>query len=522
MKQKLHILENPQGFSVSLVLNGLLTGLFAGCVAVIYRLLLNYAEKLLFFILEFTKGDALLMAGWFLVLAVMGLIVGKLVAWEGMISGSGIPQVQGEMKGYLNQNWIRVLISKIVGGTLCILGGLSLGREGPSVQLGAMAGKGASKIMKAGATKERYMTACGAGAGLAAAFNAPLSGILFTLEELQKNFNSSMLVCVISGCVASDFISKNIFGLHPVFNFQLKSALPLKHYWMLVLLGIFLGLLGAFYNFVMLKGQDFYGKLPKIPKQYQIILPFLSAGVVGYILPTVLAGGHAMIEIIETHQLMIGTLFLLLICKFLYSALCFGSGAPGGIFFPLLILGAYIGCIYGTFMIQETGIGSYYLVNFITISMAGFFTAIVRAPITGILLIAEMTGTFEHFLSLGVVCMISYITAQLLKSEPIYESLLGRILAKNGLVKNDGPEHKILRSFVVGSTSLAAHRKIKDILWPEHCLIVMIQRDGEEIIARGNTVLHPGDLVTALVDENYLGMVTESIQLICGEIQEDF
>ena len=105
MKQKLHILENPQGFSVSLVLNGLLTGLFAGCVAVIYRLLLNYAEKLLFIILEFTKGDALLMAGWFLVLAVMGLIVGKLVAWEGMISGSGIPQVQGEMKGYLNQNW---------------------------------------------------------------------------------------------------------------------------------------------------------------------------------------------------------------------------------------------------------------------------------------------------------------------------------------------------------------------------------------------------------------------------------
>lgn len=521
MKQKLHILENPQGFSVSLVLNGLLTGLFAGCVSVIYRLLLNYAEKLLFLILDLTKGHALPTAGWFLLLAVMGFIVGRLVAWETMSSGSGIPQVQGEMKGYLNQNWRRVLISKIAGGTLCILGGLSLGREGPSVQLGAMAGKGASKIIKAGATKERYMTACGAGAGLAAAFNAPLSGVMFTLEELQKNFNSSMLVCVISGCVASDFVSKNVFGLHPVFDFQLTRALPLKYYWMLILLGILLGLFGAFYNFVMLKGQDLYGKFSKIPKQYQMILPFLSAGIVGYLLPSVLAGGHAMIEILESDHLLIGMLLILLICKFLYSAFCFGSGAPGGIFFPLLILGAYIGCIYGTVLIHETGIASFYLVNFITIAMAGFFTAIVRAPITGILLIAEMTGTFEHFLSLAVVCMISYITAQLLKSEPIYESLLGRILAKNGLAAKEGPEHKILRSFVVGSASLASQEKIRDVLWPDHCLIVMIQRDGKEIIARGNTVLHPGDLITALIDENYLGMVTESIQLICGEIQED-
>ena len=100
------------------------------------------------------------------------------------------------------------LCSKIIGGTLCILGGLSLGREGPSVQLGAMVAKGIAKITKKSQTKERYMMTCGAGAGLAAAFNAPLAGVMFSLEELQKNFNSSMLVCIISGCVTSDFISK--------------------------------------------------------------------------------------------------------------------------------------------------------------------------------------------------------------------------------------------------------------------------------------------------------------------------
>lgn len=519
MKQKLNILEHPHGFSISLVLDGLLVGIGAGAVAVIYRLLLNHAEKLLFRVIEFTKTSSFYMFGWFVLLAAIGYIVGKLVAWEGMCSGSGIPQVQGEMKGYLNQNWLRVLIAKIAGGTLCILGGLSLGREGPSVQLGAMTGKGIAKLTKTTATKERYMVTCGAGAGLAAAFNAPLAGVMFSLEELQKNFNSSMLVCVISGCVASDFISKNVFGLSPVFDFHLQKALPLKYYWLLIALGILLGICGAFYNFTMLKGQDFYGKLKKIPLQFKIILPFLLSGIFCYILPTILAGGHAMIQLLEGPGPAVTTMALLLLMKFLFSALCFGSGAPGGIFFPLLILGAYIGAIFGTAAIGGIGLDSCYLVNFITISMAGFFTAIVRAPITGILLIAEMTGTFEHFLSLAVVCIISYIIAHLLKSEPIYESLLGRILAKNGLVENEGPEHKVLRSFAVGTTSMAINRKIKDVSWPEHCLIVTINRGSEEIIAKGSTMIHAGDALVALIDESYLGMVTESIQLICGEIQ---
>ena len=171
MKQMKSLLENPHGFSVSLVLDGLLVGIFAGCVSVIYRLLLNNAEKLLFAIIAFTKSKPFWIAVWFVVLIIMGLIVGWLMSWEGMASGSGIPQVQGEMKGYLNQNWYRVLCSKIVGGTLCILGGLSLGREGPSVQLGAMAAKGVAKVTKKSPTKQCYMMTCGAGAGLAAAFS---------------------------------------------------------------------------------------------------------------------------------------------------------------------------------------------------------------------------------------------------------------------------------------------------------------------------------------------------------------
>ena len=276
--------------------------------------------------------------------------------------------------------------------------------------------------------------------------------------------------------------------------------------------------IGAFYNFIMLKGQDLFGAMKKIPAKYRIVFPFVVSGIVCYTLPSILAGGHAMISLITGHTLLVSTMLLLLVAKFFFSAFCFGSGAPGGIFFPLLILGAYLGAIYGTLVIQASGIPSYYLVNFITISMAGFFTAIVRAPITGILLIAEMTGTFEHFLSLAVVCIISYLVAHLLKSEPIYESLLGRILAKNGFKESEDADHKVLRGFAVGTGSIAAKQLVKDIPWPEHCLIVTLNRGDEEIIARGSTEIHVGDTIIALIDDNYLGMVTESIQLICGEI----
>ena len=123
MQKKFHLLEDSHGFSVSLVLDGLLVGLAAGFVAICYRLLLTYGEDLLFTIIHFTKTHPAWIPVWFLALVIMGIIVSCLVSWEGMSSGSGIPQVQGEMKGYLNQNWLKVILAKIVGGTLCIIGG---------------------------------------------------------------------------------------------------------------------------------------------------------------------------------------------------------------------------------------------------------------------------------------------------------------------------------------------------------------------------------------------------------------
>lgn len=147
-----------------LVVEGLLVGVFAGLVTSLYRYLLDRADDIRNAAIGFCSGSPLRMLGWFGALAVMAVVVTLLLKWEPMISGSGIPQVEAELMGYIRPCWWRVVLGKIAAGFVCILGGLSLGREGPSVQLGGMAGKGISRGLKRFRLEEHFLITCGASA----------------------------------------------------------------------------------------------------------------------------------------------------------------------------------------------------------------------------------------------------------------------------------------------------------------------------------------------------------------------
>lgn len=353
----------------------------------LYRLVLAYAGEWLQMILHYAKGSPVKMCLWFVILVLFAVIVGLLVKWEPMISGSGIPQLEGEMIGKLNQRWYRVLPAKFLGGFLSLFAGLSLGREGPSIQLGAMTGKGISKMLDRGKTEEKFLLTCGASAGLSAAFHAPLAGVMFSLEEIHKNFSVSVLVSVMTSSITADYISSKVFGLDPVFQFDIGHALPQSYYWMILLLGVILGVMGAFYNWFTLTVQGLYKKTKGLNEITKVMLPFLLAGVLGFIMPELLGSGHNLIDALTHGELALTSVVFLLVAKFVFSAICFGSGAPGGIFFPLLVLGAFIGGIFGMVGTTYFGMSPEYINNFVLLAMAGYFTAIVRAPITGIILI---------------------------------------------------------------------------------------------------------------------------------------
>lgn len=423
--------RNNNKDSMVLIGEGLFVGAFSGFITLAYRVALSYAGTWLDAVVVYIKSHPAAVFGWLLVLTFLAVIVGKLVTLEPMISGSGIPQVEGEIDGVLEQNWLRVLLAKFVGGCLCLLGGLSLGREGPSIQLGAMTGKGVSQMLRRNKEEERYMMTCGASAGLAAAFHAPLAGVMFALEEIHKKFSMAVLLSAMTASVTSDFVATRFLGLDPVFQFELAEPLPQKYYVWLLVLGIITGVAGVIYNWVMLKAQELYQKPKWLTTTGRMLIAFLTAGGLAVVMPSVLGSGHHLMEMLTDGEMVLKTALLLLLVKLLFSAVSFGSGAPGGIFFPLLILGALIG---GSFSMMGTamfGLPEIYLNNFVLLAMAGFFTSIVRAPMTGIILLFEMSGSVSQFMSLTIVAVTAYGVATFLRSEPIYESLLERIVKNN-------------------------------------------------------------------------------------------
>ncbi|WP_194190061.1 ClC family H(+)/Cl(-) exchange transporter [Clostridium chrysemydis] len=518
----IEVMKVRNNLKLRLIFESICIGLFAGLIMVLNRVLIDKMLPKMTSIYEGAKGSIWNIALVFAVLIIMGYIVGVMVRKDGMISGSGIPQVEGILMRRFEVNWLRVLILKFLGGTIALGAGLSLGREGPSVQMGASIGQGFSKVCNRSNIEDKFLITSGAAAGIAGAFNAPLSGVIFALEEVHKNFSPLVLLSAMASSIVADFTVKQFLGLGPAFGFNGISALPLGYYWLLPILGIIVGFSGMIFCKGILNTQDIYDKFKKMPTEVKVIIPFILTGIIGMTLPILLGGGHGLIMSISEGGYTIKMLIILLIVKFLFTIIAFGSGTPGGIFFPLLVLGALVGDIFGILVCKGLKIPDVYILNFIIFAMAAHFAAIVKAPITGIVLITEMTGSFEHLLALTIVVIAAYVTSDLLRNEPIYESLLERRLKKCGDKCDDESckayVKKTLLELAVFMGSHIEGKKIKDITWPRDCLIVAIKRGGKEIIPKGNTEIIAGDFIVVLVDDNKAADVLVRLQELSTEV----
>lgn len=507
---------NWHSFRFKLVYEGIAVGIFSGFIVVLYRYLLAKSVEIINNIYTFLRGNLLLLPIWLVILAAIGYLVGIMVKKEPMISGSGIPQVEGVLLRKLDMNWWKVILGKFIGGVLAIGAGLSMGREGPSVQLGAAVGQGFSRILKRVKIEEKYLITSGASAGLSAAFNAPLAGAMFALEEVHKNFSPLVLLSALSAALSADFISSEFFGLKPVFDFKKITILPLNYYFYIIILGVILGVLGAVFNKVLLKSQDIYSLQKWLPRQMRPIIPLMVSAVLGLVIPQVLGGGHELISSLTGNNFPLMFLLVLLIVKFIFTMVCYGSGAPGGIFLPLLAIGALIGNIYGYILVNAVHISNNFINNFIILAMAGYFTAVVRAPITGSILITEMTGTLSHLLSLSLVCITAYVIADFLGSNPVYESLLEKFLANNKNEEIGNSITKTILEIAVCMGSSVDGKKVKELEWPVNCLLVGVKRGKREIIPKGNTLIYPGDYLIVLTDENKASEVRETLLQMSG------
>ena len=507
------VVENPR-YIFRLTVQGIMVGIFAGLMVCLYRFLLYGSEHVLREYLNVINGNLIYTILFFIALAVMGLLVDWLTKWEVDSAGSGIPQVYAEVKGHMEANWAKVLFSKIVSGVLTALGGLSLGPEGPSVQIGGMAGKGIAKLFKGSKTDELRLILVGSAVGITAAFNAPLAGVLFVLEEINHGFDKTLVFIALVSAIVSDFISKVIFGQSTALTFPIHN-IPLESYWLLIILGILIGLLGYVYNVGMIRSSDIVANL-KIPSWLKFVLVFLVSGVVALTIPEISDGGHFMMDMLDIAMPSLGVLMLLLVLKYLFSMFSFSSGAPGGIFLPILVLGAYIGAVFGSAVVPAFGFEHDLIYKFVVISMAGFFAATVRSPITGVVLIAEMCGSTESLVAMIIVSLIAYVVPTLLGNEPIYESLYDRLLLNKNREFVKKPSKHVLSEYLVPLDCNYINFKIKDIPFPKNAIVVSVIRNGKYIIPTDDFHIKYSDQIHVLTDVNDYPFVKEEIEELFG------
>jgi len=495
-------LERKDTFKYVLLAEGLIIGICTGFLIALFRVTLEKGDNLRELFIQYASNGGLRMVLFFLSLVIITIILTHIVKKEPFSTGSGIPQVEGELKGQIETKWYSIIISKFVGGALSIGGGLALGREGPSIQLGAMVGKGFARTTGKLLTEERMLMSCGAGAGLAAAFGAPLAGVIFSLEELHKNFSTEVLLTTMAATVSSDFIVRNLLGLEPIFDFNIIEFLPLSQYWMVIVLGVILGAFGVLYNNTINYMQN---ALDKIPFRFgKIGIAFVCVGILAFTYPIILGSGHGLVGEVAKGEMTLIFIVILLLGKFLFSTLSFSSGVPGGIFLPLLVLGALAGGTFGKVMSLTVGIDTSLIVSFVILGMTGYFAAIVRAPITGVILITEMTGDFRSLLALSIVALVAYTVADLLGGVPVYEQLLHKLLKDSATDKVDNPvkKRKVIFETEIYYGSFMDGEKVVSLDLPKGSLIVSVERDGKELVPYGQTILYGGDKLSILCNNN--------------------
>ena len=491
------------------LMKGTLVGLSAGFIVSLFRLGIEFILETVIEGYHFMQEQPIWLIPWVIFSVTAALIVGKLVKSEPNIKGSGIPQVEGQVQGLISLNWWPVIWKKFIGGLLAIGSGLFLGREGPSIQLGSAVGQGISYLTKGDDVEEKILLSSGAGAGVAAAFNAPLAGLMFVLEEVHHNFSPLLAITTFSSALVANFVSLNIFGLTPALDIGMMNTIPIAYYGLVIGLGIFLGLNGWLYTKVVLVLPKLYGRLPFIPARYNAILPFLLVIPIGYFLPQVIGGGSELILHLSNWQPSLGMLLGLWVLRFVFSMVSYGANVPGGIFLPVLSLGAILGAIYGKATLSLFSFDPQYLPHFIIFAMAGYFTAIGKAPLTAIILVTEMVGGMNQLMPLAICSFSAFVTADLLGVDPIYESLLERLIASHDSKRNG---KKYLFDLPVRAESYFSSKEIRDVRWPEDVLVTSIRRGQQNVVATGKTVMQTGDVLRVLTDLGLAKTVQEELK----------
>jgi len=374
-----------------------------------------------------------------------GLIVGLIIQFVAKeAKGHGVPEV---MEAILLRNGRirpRVVIAKLFGSAIYIASGGSVGREGPVIQIGSAIGSTAGQLLGVNSNRMRTFVACGAAAGIAAAFNAPVAGALFAIEILLGDIAVMQFSPIVVSSVSATVVSRFYLGDFPAFSvphYEMISAWELCLY---VGLGLICGLVATAFIKVLYASEEFFDRI-KLPDTAKGVTGGILIGLIGIMVPQIFGVGYDSIDAALNSNLLWKLALLLVAMKIVATSISLGSGGSGGIFAPSLFLGAATGAFFGGiahhfFPTITANPGAYALVG-----MGGVVAAATQGPITAILIIFEMTNDYKTILPLMLTCIIATIIALRLNRHSIYTLKLFR----RGIDLQKGREINVLKSITV-------------------------------------------------------------------------
>ncbi len=523
-KRLLNLIEQfKTSEQVFMIIIPVVIGLLGGLGAAGLKFLIHFFQDLFW-------GNQNYSASWIITIIIPAggaFIVGMIIYFfSSEAKGHGVPEV---MEAISLRNGIiraRVVFSKAIASSITIASGGSVGREGPIIQIGSAIGSSLGQLFKLSKRRMQTLVGCGAAAGIAAAFNAPIAGAMFSVEILLGDFAISQFSPIVISSVTATVVSRAFFGNYPAFlvpKYELLHWLELIPY---AVLGIVAGLVGILFVKVLYYFEDKFDEV-KIPDFYKTAMGGILLGILGISFPQIFGVGYGAMNIALLGNMEIWLLFALIFLKILASSITLGSGSSGGIFAPSLFMGAMTGGLFGNILNKlwpgmTAGPGAYSLV-----AMGAVVAATTHAPITAILIIFEMTNDYKIILPLMIATIISLVVTKTGKG-----SIYTLKLMRKGINIHQGKEINILRSMRVKDVMrnsieiICPKTSIRDLsnkfVQSEHSFFYLV--DDENIIAEkiSQTELaaiapdyeHLKDIVLAtdIATPNYL-VVTENDHL---------
>lgn len=422
--------------AVLVCLTAVLAGAVIGFVGGAFRWLLDAANRLRVELVEWSS--ALPGSGWLIpmVTAALGATLAALVVrWEPLAQGSGIPHVEAVFARQAAPPRVRLLPAKFIGGVLAIGSGLVLGREGPTVHMGAAIGAEAARRARLPDSEIRMMQTALGGAGLAVAFNAPVGGTLFSLEEVTKSFRLTTVLATIFAASTAVGCAHLVLGNDSEFRLPAIDEPHLGWLPLFVVFGLLTGCLGAAYNLLVVWFFDHVTATRRVPAVAKASIIGAVIGLVMIVHPQAAGGGEPL-----TQMLLGGQRFALivivgyLVLRFLAGPLSYAAPVVGGLFAPMLAVGALWGVLFvgviDTVWPQSASPATSLCVPMAVVGMAAFFGATVRAPLTGVVLVIEMTASTAVLIPMLAATGAAVLAAQVIGNPPIYDSLRHRSLSK--------------------------------------------------------------------------------------------